>query len=86
MWKFTRRRGLQLFVGIGAIVGVVALNGCGSMKLSDFDGTTPELRLEEYFAGESRAWGVFEDRFGTLKRQFTVDIVGEWDGEQLVLT
>ena len=86
MWKRTRRRGIQIVAVIGAVLGVAALNGCETMKLSDFEGTSPELRLEDYFAGESRAWGVFEDRFGTLKRQFTVDIVGEWDGRELVLT
>lgn len=43
------------------------------------------LRLEEYFAGESRAWGVFRDRFGAVRRQFTVDITGDWDGRTLTL-
>jgi hypothetical protein len=55
------------------------------MKPSDFASSTPELIIEEYFAGETRAWGLFEDRFGRLRRQFTVDITGVWDGELLVL-
>ena len=83
---FTRRLAIRAAALIGVVGGLVALNGCGTMKLSDFEGTTPTLRLEDYFAGESKAWGVFEDRFGTLKRQFTVDIFGDWDGERLVLT
>ena len=86
MWKNAKRRALRIGALLGVIAGVVALNGCGSMKLSDFENTTPTLRLEDYFAGGSRAWGVFEDRFGTVKRQFTVDINGDWDGEKLVLT
>ena len=55
------------------------------MKPTDFSGTTPQLRIEEYFAGHTRAWGIFEDRFGNLSRQFVVDIDGKWDGETLVL-
>jgi hypothetical protein len=55
------------------------------MKPSDFENSTPKLVIEEYFAGETLAWGIFEDRFGRLRRQFTVDITGTWDGEQLVL-
>jgi hypothetical protein len=46
----------------------------------------PDLRLEEYFAGESRAWGIFQDRFGAVRRQFTVDLDGRWDGRTLTLT
>jgi hypothetical protein len=59
--------------------------GCSTMKIEDFEGKEPRLRLEEFFAGQSRAWGTFEDRFGNLRREFTVDITGTWDGKTLVL-
>ncbi|OAN52387.1 hypothetical protein A6A04_01485 [Paramagnetospirillum marisnigri] len=55
------------------------------MKPADFAAAQPKLVLEEYFAGRTQAWGLFQDRFGTVKRQFTVEITGTWDGEQLVL-
>lgn len=55
------------------------------MKPEDFSGTTPRFVLEDYFVGKSRAWGVFQDRFGRLRRQFVVDIEGSWDGEVLTL-
>jgi hypothetical protein len=55
------------------------------MKPTDFKDTAPKLVLEEYFAGRTQAWGIFEDRFGMLRRQFTVDIAGHWDGRELVL-
>lgn len=61
------------------------LNGCQSMVPSDFAGTEPRLLIEDYFQGKTRAWGIFEDRFGRLRRQFIVDIDGTWDGEVLVL-
>lgn len=40
--------------------------------------------LYRYFAGETTAWGIFEDRFGALRRAFTVKIEGviEQDTEQ----
>jgi len=64
---------------------LMLLSGCTSMKPVDFEGAEPRLIIEEYFAGETRAWGLFEDRFGRVRRQFTVDISGTWDGSELVL-
>ena len=55
------------------------------MKPTDFKDTQPRLTIEKYFLGTTRAWGIFEDRFGTVRRQFTVDITGTWDGTELVL-
>lgn len=55
------------------------------MKVEDFAGAEPRFRLEDYFDGQSRAWGIFQDRFGSLRRQFVVDIEGDWDGETLTL-
>ena len=55
------------------------------MKPQDFADQKPDLLLEEYFNGTTRAWGLFEDRFGNVRRQFTVDIAGSWDGTTLTL-
>jgi len=55
------------------------------MQPEDFKDTGPKLKIEEYFLGETRAWGIFEDRFGKLRRQFVVDITGTMDGDELVL-
>ena len=70
---------------LGTIFLGVVLTGCGGMDIKKFEAATPQLVLEEYFAGKTRAWGIFEDRFGKLRRQFTVDIDGRWDGRTLVL-
>ncbi|MEQ9199699.1 MAG: DUF3833 domain-containing protein [Rhodospirillales bacterium] len=69
-----------------AIAATLVINGCSSMKPQDFAGKEPRLILEDYFAGKTQAWGIFEDRFGNLRREFTVDITGEWDGKMLTLT
>lgn len=55
------------------------------MKLEQFEDQSPQLILEEYFDGKLYAWGIFEDRFGNLRRSFQVEIDGHWDGQQLVL-
>ena len=45
----------------------------------------PSLVLEDYFLGHTRAYGMFVDRFGTIRRQFSVDIQGVIDDERLIL-
>ncbi|MBO9449745.1 DUF3833 domain-containing protein [Tropicibacter sp. R16_0] len=49
-------------------------------KLSDL-----EFNLEEFFAGETVAYGQFKDILGRVSRRFVVDIEGTWDGETLTL-
>ncbi len=71
---------------LAAMACLLVLAGCSSMKVEEFAGKDPRFRLEDYFVGKSKAWGIFQDRFGTLKRQLEVDIEGTWDGETLVLT
>ncbi len=55
------------------------------MDPHDFKGTTPRFILEKYFDGDTKASGIFEDRFGNIKRQFVVDMSGVWDGNTLTL-
>lgn len=61
-------------------------SACAADPLERFKGEPQTFVLEEYFEGRSTAWGIFEDRFGTLRRQFRVELLGEWDGETLTLT
>jgi hypothetical protein len=70
---------------IAMLAAFIAVSGCTSMEAIDFKGAEPRLVIEDYFAGKTRAWGIFEDRFGRLRRQFTVDITGTWNGRELVL-
>ncbi len=67
------------------LILLITINGCMKMKPSNFKNDNPKFILEDYFNGKIKAWGIFEDRFGNVKRQFTVDITGKWDGKQLVL-
>ena len=42
--------------------------------------------LEDYFLGQTRAFGLFVDRFGSVRRQFNIAINGEMEDETLVLS
>ena len=64
---------------------LIGISGCSSMKPEDFAGRQPKLLIEEYFAGRTKAWGIFQDRFGQLRRQFEVEIEGTWDEGTLTL-
>ena len=46
------------------------------MKIENFANAKPEFNLMEFFEGKVQAWGIVEDRFGNLRRQFTVDMTG----------
>ena len=69
-----------------ALLALLLTNACSNMTIDEYKESGPELVLEDYFDGQTRAWGLFEDRLGNVKREFVVDIEGTWDGEQLVLT
>jgi len=71
----------------GALALTLGLAGCGGRPdLADFAGSSPELELEEFLAGSLVAHGVFQDRFGDVRRVFVADILGQWDGQTLTLT
>ncbi len=67
------------------LVAIVLISGCGTMKPEDFAEHQPKLDLYAYFSGETRAWGLFEDRSGRVRRQFQVDIEGRIEDGELVL-
>ena len=75
-----------MFKLIKILVPVLLISSCGmkpsieDSKLSDRD-----FSLEEFFVGDIEAWGIFEDRFGNLRRQFRVEINGYIKDEELIL-
>lgn len=63
----------------------LALTGCAGVSPEDYAGETPEFRIEDYFDGDVKAWGMFQSRSGEVKRRFTVDIEGTVDGDRITL-
>ena len=55
------------------------------MKPEDYKNTKPEIKIEEYFLGNVRAWGIFQGRSGVVKRQFTATMNGSFDGGDFIL-
>lgn len=64
---------------------ILIISGCNAMNINDFKNKQPELVLEEYFSGTTWAWGIFEDRFGNLRRSFQVTIKGTMEDGRLIL-
>jgi len=61
------------------------INHCSEMKPEDYINTKPEIKIEEYFQGNVKAWGMLQGRSGEVKRQFVADMKGEFDGQNLIL-
>tara|TARA_A100001015_G_scaffold313710_1_gene421567 strand:- start:419 stop:1078 length:660 start_codon:yes stop_codon:yes gene_type:complete len=64
---------------------VAFLSACSRSDVSALKDRHPSLSLETFFEGKTVAYGIFEDRFGNLKRQFRVNITGTIEGGQLRL-
>jgi hypothetical protein len=41
--------------------------------------------LTKFLEGKTRAWGIFEDRFGRVRRRFSVEMSGRWEGSAFYL-
>jgi hypothetical protein len=68
------------------VCAFLLLAGCGGgFDRAAFENTGPALVPEQYLVGKTRVYGVFQDRFGTIRRQFVADLDGRWDGEVLNL-
>ena len=68
-----------------SFVLIVLLNNCSEMKPEDYKNTKPVIKIEEYFQGKVKAWGMLLSRSGQVKRQFTANMNGEFDGQNLIL-
>lgn len=70
---------------LSAALGALATAGCATTPTQFAHLPEPQFRLESYFEGRTQAYGVFRDRGGNLRRQFTVQIDGTWNGSTLTL-
>ena len=64
---------------------MVGLSSCAQKDVAEFTDRQPALMLEQFFLGQSVAYGIFEDRFGNVRRQFRVNLNGRIDGNDLIL-
>lgn len=68
-----------------ALAATSAATACATQDIAQFADAPRTLVLEEYFAGETTAYGIFEDRFGKVRRTFKVDITGTVENGVLTL-
>lgn len=68
-----------------AWLGVLLLTGCGHVSIEDYRGSEPAFSLQEYFTGQTRAWGLVQNYRGQVVRRFSVDLCGYEQGGELVL-
>ena len=64
---------------------ILSLSACSKIDMKQFENNTPNLDLFSFFEGNTIAYGIFEDRFGNLKRQFRVNIFGKIENQTLTL-
>ena len=77
---------VRLFIVVAVLVGLTSCTQwLFKADMADYANNRPALKLEEFFDGRSYAYGIFEDRFGNLKRQFRVQIDGRTDAGRLTL-
>ncbi len=58
---------------------LLLLQGCSTIDMKKYIDNEPRLDLFSYFTGETKGWGIVQDRKGVLLRQFVVDIDGAVD-------
>ena len=77
---------LRLLLAVGVLITLFGgLSACAKKDVTHLAERGPPLALEQFFEGESVAYGIFEDRFGNLRRQFRVNLQGTVSGNRLVL-
>ena len=81
-------RHIKIIKSISLLISLFLITSCSNntaMKPEDFKNKEPKLIIEEYLSGNVKAWGVLQNRSGKVTRQFSADLNGKWDGNQLIL-
>lgn len=81
MQRSILRSALSLALSISLPLGSLVMVGCSTQptKLSPA-ASQPAFDLRDYFNGDIKAWGQFEQRDGSIARRFEVDIKATWQG------
>ena len=74
---------LILLIIIAALIKSNLFND--NMKPEDFKDTEPEIKIEKYFEGQVKAWGILQDRKGRVTRQFEASMLGKFENNILTL-
>jgi len=70
---------LLFFIAVGL------LSACASMDSESYENQKPGFVLEEFFNGQTLAWGIVQNRSGNVVQRFTVNIDGVVEGDTITL-
>lgn len=56
------------------------LTGCSGPAPKEYINKTPVLKINKYFDGTVKAWGMLQNRSGKVERRFEVTMKGKWEG------
>ncbi len=76
------------FISIILIILLLSFNSyfnTNAMRPEDFKGTSPRIKIEKYFKGHVKAWGLLQDRKGKVTRQFKAEMFGSFENNILIL-
>jgi hypothetical protein len=68
-------------VGVTTLLIATLISGC-SQSVTEYSSELPQLKLNQFFQGESRAWGVMHNWQGKQSVRFTVELCGNWLGDR----
>ncbi len=66
---------------LSIILTILLLAACASANIKEHQDTLPLLKLEQFFDGKLKAYGMVLDRSGNLLRRFEVDLLADWQGD-----
>ena len=69
----------------GLLLLAIVLAGCGTVRVTDYEGQEPRLDMEAFFQGQLSAHGVVKNREGRVIRTFNAEISASWEGGEGVL-
>lgn len=61
------------------ILSILFFSGCSTIDITQFKDKTPRFDFFEYFQGQTRGWGIVQDRQGMVSRSFVVDMIGGYN-------
>lgn len=78
-----RVKSLRACLGAAAMSVMLGglLAGCAAPEPAHYAAETPVLDVQRYFNGRVLAYGMFQDRGGTVKKRFTVTMQCTWQGD-----
>lgn len=85
MFSLRIKSGLVLPLLFVSLVLVFFVGAC-SNSVRTLPASDKILNIEQYFSGNSKAYGILFDRSGVPQRHFSVNLLGTWDEKEKKLT